>query len=218
MELDKLTAEVVRFMLFKSYKQPNVPVKREELVALVSENYKQRNLPGAVIVNAQAKLKAIFGLEMVELHLARQTKGNRNSASQAAPSGDVKVYVLKSLVPEEKCKKYIETPVTAAPMGFAVVVVSVLQLAGDRVSEETLWTQLRRMGINEFDNSHPLFGNIKEAINTLVKQRYVRKEKVSSSDGDTWVYDLAERALVERFKNDVQTFIAKIVNSAGDGR
>jgi len=29
------------------------------------------------------------------------------------------------------------------------------------------------MGINEFDNNHPVFGNIKEAIQTLVKQRYV---------------------------------------------
>lgn len=38
---------------------------------------------------------------------------------------------------------------------------------------DTLWTQLKRMGINEFDNSHPVFGNIKEAIQTLVKQRYV---------------------------------------------
>ncbi|KAG0567856.1 hypothetical protein M758_7G109200 [Ceratodon purpureus] len=217
MEVDKLTAEVVRFMLFKSYKQPNVPVKREDLVALISENYKQRSLPGTVISNAQAKLKAIFGLEMVELHLTRQSKGNKNSASQA-PAGDVKVYVLKSLVSEERCKKYIETKATAAPMGFAVVVVGILQLAGDRVPEETLWTQLKRMGINEFDNSHPMFGNIKEAITTLVKQRYIRKEKVSSSEGDTWVYDLAERALDERFKNEVQTFIGKIVNAAGDGR
>lgn len=53
MEIDKLTAEVVRFMLFKSHKQPNVPVKREELAQLITENYKQRSLPGTVIANAQ---------------------------------------------------------------------------------------------------------------------------------------------------------------------
>lgn len=41
------------------------------------------------------------------------------------------------------------------------------------IRADTLWTQLKRMGINEFDNSHPVFGNIKEAIQTLVKQRYV---------------------------------------------
>lgn len=38
---------------------------------------------------------------------------------------------------------------------------------------EILYAQLKRMGINEFDNDHPLFGNIKMAIETLVKQRYV---------------------------------------------
>lgn len=56
MELDKLTAEVVRFMLFKSHKQPNVPVKREELNHLITENYKQRSLPSAVIANAQVNV------------------------------------------------------------------------------------------------------------------------------------------------------------------
>ncbi|XP_024396132.1 uncharacterized protein [Physcomitrium patens] len=202
MEIDKLTAEVVRFMLFKSHKQPNVPVKREELAQLITENYKQRSLPGTVIANAQARLKSIFGLEMVEVHLSRQTKASKNAASQA-PAGDVKVYVLKSLVPEELAKRFIETKDIAAPMGFAVVVVGVLQLAGDKVPEGTLWTQLKRMGIDEFDNSHPVFGNIKENIQTLVKQRYIRKEKVSSSEGDVWVLDLAERALDEIFKKEL---------------
>lgn len=56
MEVDKLTAEVVRFMLFKSHKQPNVPVKRDELTQLITENYKQRNLPSSVIANAQVSV------------------------------------------------------------------------------------------------------------------------------------------------------------------
>lgn len=211
MEVDKLTAEMVRFMLFKAYKQPDVPVKREELTQLITENYKQRNLTAAVIANAQVKLKDIFGLEMVEIHYARQSKGSKNSASQA-PTPDVKVYVLKSTVPEDLCKKFIETSDTAAPLGFAVVVVGILQLAGDRVPEDTLWTQLRRMGINEVDTSHPVFGNIREAIQTLVKQRYIRKEKVASNDVDTWVFDLAERAQDANFKTQVQAFIGKIVN------
>lgn len=41
------------------------------------------------------------------------------------------------------------------------------------IGADTLWTQLRRMGINEVDNSHPVFCNIREAIQTLVKQRCV---------------------------------------------
>lgn len=60
MEVDKLTAEAVRYMLFKSYKQPNVPVKREELAALITENYKQRNLPATVIAAAQVRMHTGF--------------------------------------------------------------------------------------------------------------------------------------------------------------
>jgi len=56
----------------------------------------------------------------------------------AAPSADLKVYVLKTLVSEELCKRFIETTDTAAPLGFAVVVVGILQLAGDRVPEGNL--------------------------------------------------------------------------------
>lgn len=52
-----------------------------------------------------------------------------------APSSEVKVYLLRSLVSEERCKKFIETPETAAPVGFAVVVIGILQLAGERVPE-----------------------------------------------------------------------------------
>ncbi len=52
---DKLTAEVVRYMLFKAHKQPDVPVKREELTRLVTDNHPNRSYPGVVISNAQVK-------------------------------------------------------------------------------------------------------------------------------------------------------------------
>lgn len=70
MELDKLTAEVVRYMLFRSHKQPNVPVKREDLAHLITENYKQRNLPSSVIANAQVccVLVTYLALRLLLLH------------------------------------------------------------------------------------------------------------------------------------------------------
>jgi hypothetical protein len=43
--------------------------------------------------------------------------------------------VLKSLVSEERCKKFVETPATSDPVRFAVVVVGILQLAGERIPE-----------------------------------------------------------------------------------
>lgn len=53
----------MRYMLFKAYKAPNVPVKREELTHLISENYKQqRALPATVISNAQVGEVTLLGL------------------------------------------------------------------------------------------------------------------------------------------------------------
>jgi hypothetical protein len=52
-----------------------------------------------------------------------------------ATTADGKSYVLKSLVSEDLCKRYIETPKSAAFSGFALTVVAILLLAGDKVPE-----------------------------------------------------------------------------------
>lgn len=49
----------------------------------------------------QAKLKSTFGLEMVEIHYARQSKGSKNAASQGEvlvhlASNDYFILALKS--------------------------------------------------------------------------------------------------------------------------
>ena len=36
---------------------------------------------------------------------------------------------------------------------------------------ESLWHNLRRLGLYETDESHPVLGNIKQALETLVQQR-----------------------------------------------
>ncbi|KAH9539347.1 hypothetical protein CY35_15G053400 [Sphagnum magellanicum] len=218
---DKLTAEVVRYMLFKAHKQPDVPVKREELTRLVTDNHPNRSYPGVVISNAQEKLKSIFGLEMVEIHRKSKTSRSKGASSQGTTTADVKVYVLRSLVSETLRKKFIETAESTAFSGFALVVVGIIQLAGgDRVPEETevVWQQLRRLGIQESDENHQVFGNIKQAMETLAKQRYIQKDKVASNEGDSFVFELAERAEDEAFKKKLQDFIKKLVSGdvAGD--
>lgn len=36
---------------------------------------------------------------------------------------------------------------------------------------ENLWSQMRRMGLGENEASHPVFGNVKQALELLVQQR-----------------------------------------------
>lgn len=75
-EIDRLTSEVMRHMLFKNYEQFGVPIRREELVQIITKTYKTRNLPNFIISKAQEKFESILGFDMRELVRFRPPKNN----------------------------------------------------------------------------------------------------------------------------------------------
>lgn len=81
-EKDKLVAEVIRYVLFKTQQNGGCPIKREELTHLVTKNYRHRSLPGFVINEAKVKLSSIFGYEMRELLRSRPSSTNQGRSSQ----------------------------------------------------------------------------------------------------------------------------------------
>ena len=82
-EKDKLVAEVIRYVLFKSEQNSGCPIKREDLTQLITgKNYRQRNLPAFVINEAKLKLSSIFGFEMRELQRSRSSTQNARSSQQ----------------------------------------------------------------------------------------------------------------------------------------
>lgn len=114
---------------------------------------------------------------------------------------DAKSYVLVSKLDPEVYMKYVEHKEAAHVSGFAFVVISIVHLSGGKISEgnvsrfismsvrkssptiiflkfanhisEDLWHQLRRLGLNESDENHPVLGNNKQALELLVQQRLV---------------------------------------------
>jgi len=209
-ERDKLVAEMMRCMLFKIHQHPGVPVRREELTQLVTKNYRQRNLPAVVITQAQKKFASIFGYEMKELQRSRPSKSNNVRSSQQSMT-DSKSYILKSMLPEELRTKLVENKETSHFLGLTFAVVGIVQLAGGKVPEDILWQYLRRLGLDEHDEKHPHFGNVKQAIETIIKQRYIQKDKVHGPEGDVIVYELAERALDEIVNGRLKESITQIV-------
>lgn len=87
-EKDKLVAEVMRYMLFKTHQTSGCPIKREELTGIVTKNYRQRALPALVINEARDRLAATFGYEMRELQRTRapSTRSGRPSQPQRKAS------------------------------------------------------------------------------------------------------------------------------------
>ncbi|PRQ21867.1 putative MAGE domain-containing protein [Rosa chinensis] len=166
-EKDKLVAEVIRYVLFKTHHNSGCPIRREELTQLITKNYRQRNLPVLIINEAINKLSTIFGYEMRELQRARPSSNNH----QGRNSQQVSCLL--------RYKKYVEDVNTAHLTGFTFVVLSIVHISGGKISEENLWQHLRRIGLDETNESHPVLGNTKQALEALVQQRYLQKDKQS---------------------------------------
>ncbi|KAG4162435.1 hypothetical protein ERO13_D01G114900v2 [Gossypium hirsutum] len=204
-EKDKLVAEVVRYILFKTHQNSGCPIKREELSQLVTKNYRHRSLPAYIINEAKVKLSTIFGYELRELQRSRPSSTSHSRLSQQS-GVDAKSYVIISQLPAEVYKKYVEDVNTSHLTGFTFVAISIVQLAGDN-----LWLHLKRMGLHETDENHPVLGNVKQVLETLVQQRYLQKDKVSGPEGTTLFYELAERALDGTVSERIKQYISQIV-------
>ncbi|KAE9445909.1 hypothetical protein C3L33_22185, partial [Rhododendron williamsianum] len=240
-EKDRLVAEVIRYVLFKTQQNSGCPIKRDELTQLVTKNHRQRALPGYVINVAKEKLLNTFGYEMRELQRSRSST-NQGRASQQSEkfwiqsqdqmqiglvqscAPDSKSYVIISHLPADVYKKYIEDANSSHLTGFTFVVISVVYLAGGKITEglslgeeelaygktqppaiaENLWHHLRRLGLSENEEGHPTLGNIKQALEGL-------KEKSNGPEGNTLVYELAERALDGPISERIKEYISQIV-------
>ncbi|CAL5024497.1 unnamed protein product [Urochloa decumbens] len=196
-EKDKLVAEVMRYMLFRTHQTSGCPIKREQLTGIITNNYRQRALPTLFINEARDRLVATFGYEMrqVQRTHATSTRAGRPSQPQQA-NAEAKSYILVSQLDPEVYHKCVEDK--AVPLSaFSFTVISLIHLAGGKISEEGLWRQLKRVGLNENDENHSVFGNNKNALELLVQQRYLLKEKLAGPEGHVVMYELAERALDE---------------------
>ncbi|MQL72701.1 hypothetical protein Taro_005054 [Colocasia esculenta] len=210
-EKDKLVAEVIRTILFKMHQSSGCPIKRDELTQLITKNYRQRSLPAFIINEARNKLASIFGYEMKELQRCRPSSTKQGRSSQQSV-GEIKSYIILSKLPADIYSKFVENKETSHITGFTFAVVSVVHLAGGKISEENLWHHLRRLGLNENDGNHPLFGHLKQALESLVQQRYLQKEKCNDPEGNSFMYELAERALDESFSEKLKDYIAQIAS------
>ncbi|KAK7246348.1 hypothetical protein RIF29_41214 [Crotalaria pallida] len=209
-EKDKLVEELIRYMLFKTHGSSGCPVKRDELTRLVTKNYQKHNFSTYVINEAREKLSSIFGYEMRELHRSIPSSKTQARLSQQSVA-DAKSYILISQLPSDVYEKYVVDADTAHLSGFTFAVISIVYLAGGKMPEENLWSQIKKMGLSDDDKSHPVLGNIKQALELIVQQRYLQKDKVNGPEGSTVYYELAERALDGPISERIKEYTSQIV-------
>ncbi|CAI9103610.1 OLC1v1002128C2 [Oldenlandia corymbosa var. corymbosa] len=206
-EKDKLVAELIRYVLFKTEQNNGCPIKREELTQIITDKkYKQRNLPNFIINEVKSKLSTIFGYDMRELQRSRPS-----SATASSQQSDAKSYVLISKLPADVYQKFVENHDTVHLTGFTFVVLGIVHLAGGKITEENLWHHFRRLGLSDTEDSHPVLGNTKQALEALVQQRYLQKDKVNGTEGNTLYYEFAERAQDEAVSRKIKDYVSQMV-------
>nr|XP_043621844.1 melanoma-associated antigen 8 [Erigeron canadensis] len=210
-EGDKLVADVIRYVLFKTHQNSGGPIKREELTQLITKNYNDRSLPALVLNKVTAKLSSIFGYDMKELQRARPSSTNQARASQS--SSDAKSYIITSQLDSGVYRKHIEDTTKSHLTGFTFVVIGIVHLAGGKITEESLWHHLGRLGLSQDNEKHVDFGSTKQALETLVQQRYLQKDKTNGPEGLTLYYELAERGLLATASSSFKESISQIVTS-----
>ncbi len=209
-------------MLFRRHKDGGAPVARGDLTALVTKAYKdKRSLPGYVIAVAQRRFLSALGMEMRALDKTRRTDGDAKkkaaasaAASSAAADASNRLYVLRSALPAATRARFVDREQDAAARGLAVVVCSLVAIAGESgLPEDTLWSQLASLGFTRAKHSgagasasaasqhdpsvHPALGDADAALEALIKARYVQRGKAGGAGGD------AERKMIELAENGI---------------
>ncbi|KAK6140988.1 hypothetical protein DH2020_025268 [Rehmannia glutinosa] len=125
--------------------------------------------------------------------------------------GDAKSYIITSQLPADVYTKFVEDKSSSHMTGLTFVVVGIIHLCGGKVTEENLWHHLKRLGLHENEENHPNFANTKLALEALVHQRYLQKEKVNGPEGNIVYYELAERALDAAVNDRIKEYVTQIV-------
>ena len=124
--LEELVRCIVRHIIFHNANHPDVPISREDLSKIVSENYKGRRkragFASSVIAMARLSLAKAFGLHLVEFQ-----RYGKNS--------DKKVYVLRSLVPHSLHSALINNERKKNELGFLSAVLGLIYVSGGKISE-----------------------------------------------------------------------------------
>lgn len=212
MAMEAAASAVVRHMLFSHSEKPGVPVKRTELATLVTSRFpnlakgNKGPVTSYVIAFAQHYLAESMGLEMRAV-ARRSAAAAGREATQGGEEGSQQ-YVLRSIVPPPLRAAFVLDD-QDAERGLLLVVLSLVHLAGGKLEEEELFTQLAELGVAR-DQQHPAFGQPAALLKTFCARRYIQQDKQQGPDGEVILYRFAEQAAgpdAEIKEQDIVRFI-----------
>lgn len=185
--IDDRVADLVEFLLLK-YRTKELTTKAE-MLSVVIKDY-QDHFP-EIFREASECLQLAFGVDVKEVD----------------PSNDSYAVVTTLGL---TCDGMMSDGQTMPKNGILIVILSMIFMEGDRVSEEKVWEVLNVMGVYD-GTDHFIYGEPRELITrVLVQEQYFEYRQVPNSDPAHYEFLWGPRAHAEICKMTLLEFLAKI--------
>ena len=185
--LNRMTCELLEFLILKYGTKE--PIFQAEMLNMVLRD-NQAHFP-VVFRKATQCLQLAFGLDMKEVDHREH------------------IYVMVPTL--GLTLNEMQTDGQSIPKaGLLVTVLSLILLAGDRVSEENIWGALSRMGVFA-GIKHCIYGEPKELLTQVwVQAGYLKYRQVPYSHPARYEFLWGPRAYAETSKQKVKDFLRKV--------
>jgi len=215
-ERDRLVVEVMRYVLFSSHGSYGAPVTRakigEAMSAIGGAGSRNVRAGSYVVALAQKKFLDIFGYEMVEIMRAQSRNKKPAKTVEQANAAPTRCYSLRSVLPAQMRRKFVDAPDDAPQRGFAIVVAALIQISSGCIHEDALFDQLSQLGVKKEDSNHPEFGDWQAVLAALVKRRVFMRERTSYDDPSLgFSYELAEGAEAMIGYENIDKFVTEVM-------
>jgi len=187
---ERLANDIVRYLLVSDYRKH--PIRQADIKKNALKDYTRSF--NSLMRMAVEKLQSVFGIEVTETDLGKQ-----------------KAYVLSNVL-DNKYDAPHQTwpPEDHAHMGLVVVILSVIFMKGNFLTEEDLTDLLNRLGIS-LDAPDETFGDARSLIYTdFVRKGYLSVEREHGSDPPSHLFRWGPRAFVETSKRHAMDFVCQV--------
>ncbi|KAL2161205.1 hypothetical protein VTH06DRAFT_8425 [Thermothelomyces fergusii] len=232
-ETGQLIKNLVRYALACEYSR--TPIRRdgirEKVLGPHGKEFKR------VFEGAQKQLRAVFGMEMVELPTKdrslmtteQKRKAAKTQSSQKETSSNA--YVLTSILPEEYRTAAILAPSKvesadgeASYIALYTAIIAIITLSGGELSDPRLRRHLSRLNAAEYVpsmNPHdPIAPSEKTdaVLQRMVKQGYLVRvsDSRAAGDDDATTWHVGPRGKVEVDKEAIAAFVRTVYGGSSD--
>lgn len=195
--VDRKVCELVQYFLIQE--QRKIPIKRSDVnKKVLPQEYRQ--CFHEIMQQAKTKLNQVYGLDLVELN---HTTGKSIT----------KVYVLLNTLSSEAQGEFIDSSNEDPKVALLFIILGLIFMHNGVVPEAVLWHFLKKLGLNQDDKNHEVFGDIKRLVSQdFARQLYLEYTRIANSDPPAYDFRWGARAKESVSKMKVLQFIGEIYN------